>query len=211
MKRTIRRWLAVALWAGMLVCARPIVGRAAQPVRAPMAVVVLATSSPSNSHANLLDLINLVLLIAVLVYFLRKPLGQFFSTRSREIEEGLEKGRKALESAQAQLAAADEKLRNVEGEITELKEAAARETEAERERMRRLAEQEAQRIIDSARSVIESTAQAAKLDLRRFAARQAGELAEELLRQRLNDASRDRLVARFLEDLPNPSDHKPPA
>ncbi len=210
MNRRIGWWLATTLFAGLLAGAS-VMGCAAEPARAPLAVVVLATSSPANGHENLFDLINLVLLIVVLVYFLRKPLGQFFKARSSEIEQGLEKGRKALESAQAQLAAAEEKLRNVESEIVAFKEAAVRETEAERDRMRRAAEQETQRIIESAHSVIQSSVQAAKLELRRLAARQASELAEKLLRQRLDDAGRDRLVERFLEDLPSPPDHKPPA
>jgi F-type H+-transporting ATPase subunit b len=157
----------------------------------------------SSARERVFDWINFAILIAVLVYFLRKPIAQFFSQRSTEIRKGLEEGRQALEAAQAQLAAAEEKMRRLEPDIASFKASAAQEIEADRERLRRAAEREAERILESARHSIETATRAAKLELRGYAARQAYELAEKFVRDRLSDEARARLVQRFIQGVGN--------
>jgi F-type H+-transporting ATPase subunit b len=183
----------------------------AQPSRfafeAPTALLQATPTAP-GANENLFDLINLIILIGVLVYLLRKPVRQFFSQRSEGIRRGLEEGRKALAAAQEQLSAAEEKLRRLEQDIGALKEAAAKEMAAERERMRAAANAETERILASARSMIQSATQAAKLELKLFAARQATEVAEKMIRERLNDESQSRLVNRFLQGIPRGPDGK---
>jgi F-type H+-transporting ATPase subunit b len=152
------------------------------------------------------DLINLLILIGVLAYVLRKPLAQFFGERSEDIRRGLEEGRNALDAARKQLAAAEEKLLHLETEIAALKDAAAQEMAAERERMRKAAEEESERILASARTMIDSATQAAKLDLKLYAARQATEIAERMIRERLNPQHQARLVDRFLLGIPRQQD-----
>jgi F-type H+-transporting ATPase subunit b len=166
------------------------------------ALLAQASDTKPVRHEEVFDWINLVILIAVLVYFLRKPIREFFSHRSDQIQKGLEEGRKALETAQAQLATAEEKLRHLQREIAALEETAARDTAAERERLRKAAEEEARRMLESGRSMIETATQAAKMDLKAYAARQASVLAEKIIRERMDDGARNRLVSRFIEEVP---------
>jgi F-type H+-transporting ATPase subunit b len=172
------------------------------------AVLLQATPTESRGHEDLFDLINLIILIGVLVYVLRKPVGQFFSQRSEDIRKSLEEGRKALAAAQEQLAAAEERLRQLEQDIAALKESAAKDMAAERERMRAAAAAEAERILASARSVIHSATLAAKQELKLYAARQATEIAEKMIRERLNEQDEVRLVNRFLQGIPGGPDGK---
>lgn len=155
----------------------------------------------SSGHERLFDWINFILLVVVLVYVLRKPLAQFFADRSSALERDLEEGRKALEAARAQLAEAEEKMRSLGKDIAAYKAAAVREQEAERERLHRAAEEEAKRVIASARAMIESATQAARLELKRAAASEAAALAERMIRERLDNAARARLVSRFLNRI----------
>jgi len=142
--------------------------------------------------------INLSILVGALAYLLRKPAADFFAQRSASIRTGLEEGRKALEASQAQLKAVEEKLKHLEEEIAEFKASAAREMEAERQRLKLAEAEAAEKIIQSARAQTDAATRAAKLELKMYAAQQAVELAEEIIRQRLDDAGRKKLVGDFL-------------
>jgi len=154
-----------------------------------------------EGHENLYHWINFILLGAALVYLGRKPLGAFFAQRSGSIQKALEEGRKALEASQAQLRAVEEKLRRLEQDIAAFKASAIREMEAERERLRQAAAAEAEKISDLTRVQMDVALRAAKLELKNYAAQQAIEQAEAMIRQRLDDAGRSRLFGRFLGGL----------
>ncbi len=146
-------------------------------------------------------IINFVILFGALFYLLRKPAAEFFASRSAAIRKSLEEGSKALEASQAQLHAVEEKLQRLEGEIEAFKGQAAREMELERARLRQAAAEEAEKILAAARSQIELAVRSAQLELKAFTAQQALALAEEMIRQRLDDAGRQRLVGQFVASL----------
>lgn len=150
---------------------------------------------------GIFKLINFAILVAGLVYLLRKPLSSFLAERADTIHEGLEEGRKALAASEARLKQIGDKLGHLEDEIASFKRAATAEMEAERERLQRSAAEEAEKIIQAARMQIETSARAAKLDLKAYTAEQAVHLAEEMVRQRLDDRGRHRLVSQFVEGL----------
>jgi F-type H+-transporting ATPase subunit b len=145
--------------------------------------------------------INLALLVGTLAFLLRKPIAVFFAERSASIRRGLEEGRKALEASQAQLKTVEEKLQHLEDEIAAFKASAAREMEAERQRLKLAAAEEAERILQSARAQTEVAVRAAKLELKSYTAEQAVALAEEIIRRRLDEAGRKKLVGEFLAEI----------
>lgn len=214
LKRTWRYlFLALLLGTGLWGAFQPAPGRAAPssisaavPARIQPALLAAQApaheaSSESTDHERLFDWINFIILVAVLVYVLRKPLAQFFAGRSSALEHDLEEARKAFEAARAQLAEAEEKMRRLDEHIAAYKAAAMREQETERERLRRAAEEEAQRVLASARAMIESATQAARLELKSAAAIEAVAMAERIIRERLDDAARARLVSQFLNGI----------
>ena len=73
--------------------------------------------------------------------------------------------------------------------------------EAERQRVKQAAEEEAARILESARAQMGTAVRSAMLELKAFGTRQAVTLAEELIRQRLDDRGRSRLVSQFAATL----------
>jgi F-type H+-transporting ATPase subunit b len=152
-------------------------------------------------HELLYKVINFVILVGGLGYVLRKPLAEFFSSRTASIRKGLDEGRKALEASQAQLQVVEEKLRHLEEEIAAFKASAAREMEAERQRLQQTAAAEAARIVESARLHMDTAVRAAKLELKNYAAQQAVTLSEELIRTRLDEPGRKRLVSQFVATL----------
>jgi F-type H+-transporting ATPase subunit b len=152
-------------------------------------------------HELIYKTINFVILVGGLGYVLRKPLAEFFSSRSSSIQKSLDEGRKALAASQAELQAVEEKLRGLEAEIAAFKASAVREMEADRQRLQQTIAEEAARIVESARAQTDTAVRGAKLELKNFAARKAVAQAEELIRARLDDSGRRRLVTQFVASL----------
>lgn len=189
-------------------------GYAAPPLRQPVEFVPAAPSmsamllqseqSPAESREDIYKTINFLIMAGALVYFLRQPLKDFFGDRNDAIRQGLEEGRKAQAAAEARMAEVERKLNNLGQEIAAFKAESERGMAAERERLKQAAEAEAGRLMEFAQTQIESATRAAKGELKRYAAGQAVELAEAIIRQRLDDPARRGLVARFVRDLKNP-------
>lgn len=153
------------------------------------------------SHEERLKWINFVILAVALIYLLRKPLSRFFAERLDTIHEGLEEGRRALATSDAKLAEVEAKLKKLEQELADFRARSQVEMQAERERLRQAAERDAQRVMDFAQAQIEAAVRAAKLELKRYAAGQALELAESAIRRRLDESTRHQLVSHFMAQL----------
>jgi len=149
----------------------------------------------------LYKIINFALLVGGLGYVLRKPATEFFRSRSASIQKSLEEGRNAEEKSKVQLQAVKEKLRHLEEEIAAFQAAAQREMQAEREHLGQATAAEAARILDAAREQIEVGLRGAKSELKNYAARQAVTWAEGIIRDRLDEAGRQRLVKQFAATL----------
>ncbi len=174
------------------------------PLGAHIARASLSEGSEDGKEENrelIFKVINFLLLAGGLTYLLRKPLSEFFTQRSASIRKSLDEGRKALEASQAQLSVVEEKLRRLGEEIETFKASARREMELEGERLREAAAEESKKILESARVQVETAIKAAKLELKTSAAQDALKLAEQIIRERLDDSARRRLVSRFLGQL----------
>ena len=158
-------------------------------------------TAAKERHDLIIKIINFSLLVVALGYLLRKPAREFFSQRSEDIRKALEEGRAALEKSQAQLSAVEEKLKHLEEEIAGFKASAEKEMEAERKRLAEESVREAEKILEMTRVRIDSATRAAKLELRTSTARQALQLAEQMIRDRMDDAARQRLVSQFISTL----------
>lgn len=152
-------------------------------------------------HELLFKVINFAILVGGLGYVLRKPLAEFFRSRAASIRRGLEDGRKALEASQAQLQTVEEKLRRLEEDIAAFKASSLREMEAERERFQQNTAAEAARIVESARAQMATAVRSARQELKNYAAQHSVKLSEELIRGRLDEAGRKRLVSQFVATL----------
>ncbi|MBZ5565934.1 MAG: ATP synthase F0 subunit B [Acidobacteriia bacterium] len=206
----LKRATSRALGAGLLAaCLLGGAGALSAHARSRAARDLAAFSAPEGGEEGeghegrelVYKIINFVILFGALFYLLRKPAAEFFASRSAAIRKSLEEGSKALEASQAQLHAVEEKLARLESEIESFKSQAAGEMELERARLRQAAAEEAEKILTAARSQIELAVRSAQLELKAYTAQQALALAEEMIRQRLDDAGRQRLVSQFVASL----------
>ena len=154
-----------------------------------------------RKHEEIYKIINFVILVGGLAYLLRKPLVEFLAQRSAAIRKSLEDGRKALEVSQAQLQVVEEKLARLQEEIAAFRAAAAREMEVERKHLQEMAATEAEKMLQATRAQMDTATKAALLELRQYAGEQAVELAEQMIRERLDEGGRQRLFNQFLVKL----------
>jgi F-type H+-transporting ATPase subunit b len=155
--------------------------------------------------------INLLLLIAVLVYFARKPIQRFFADRREGVQEELQQAAALRDEATRRYAEWQRKLVDLDAEIERLRAVSRERTELERERMLADARAAAERIRADARAAVEQELRSARVQLREEAADLAIGLAAERLRGEVTDADRDRLLDEFIERIGQASDQDGPS
>ena len=141
---------------------------------------------------------NVLLLLAVLVYFARKPVLSYLAERRDTISRNLESSAQLLAEAERRLAEWNTKAANLDREVSGIRDATRRAAEAERDRILADANVSAERIRRSASAVVERELQRAREQLRREAADLAVELAARTLREQVNDGDRTRLLDEFI-------------
>jgi len=142
--------------------------------------------------------LNLVILIAVLVYFARKPLQAYFEKRRGEIQGELQSAADQLATAESTYAKWQRRMIELEGELDEIRATSRQRAEAERERIIQDARATAERIRRDATAAVELELRRARETLREEATQLAIELAGERLSREVTEADRDRLIDEFI-------------
>ena len=149
----------------------------------------------------LLKLLNMLLFIGLLFYFLRKPVASALVSRREQI-------RKDAEEAAARRAKADQLASDIQARLTQIEQevvAIRQRAEAEGERQKReliaAAEAEAAKILAVARNEVDNRLKHARQELTEFAGQLAAERAETILRNNINDADRKKLFQESLRDV----------
>jgi F-type H+-transporting ATPase subunit b len=145
--------------------------------------------------------LNFLILAGILGYLVAKNMGPMLANRTRQIQEGLAAGEKAKAEADAQAAAVQAKLADLGSQISLMRDGAKQDREREAERIRQESEREVERIRQRAVQEIESSAKLARLEVQRFAAKMAIELAERKVRARMSPEVESALLGGFLDDL----------
>jgi F-type H+-transporting ATPase subunit b len=169
----------------------------------PFAFVLLAEEAAKPELSPIWKWLNFLMLMGVLGYLISKNMGPMLADRGKQILEGLEAGKKAKAEADARAAAVQAKLAALGGEIAQMRADAKVELEREADRLRRESEREMARIQQHATQEIESAGKTARLEVQRFAARVAIELAERKVRARMSPEVESALLGNFLDGLAN--------
>jgi F-type H+-transporting ATPase subunit b len=146
--------------------------------------------------------VNFIVLIVLLTYFLYRPVSAMLEERTRRIQESLE----AAERARADVAQADrereELLGSTRREIQEMMATAQQVAERIQSEARTTAQQEANRIVETARQEAEAERAQAMAELRREVASLAVQAAERVISRSLDDQAHRQLVEQFLDEQP---------
>ena len=145
--------------------------------------------------------VNFILLVAVLVFFARKPVQGFFSDRRKEIQQQIASASATLSEAESRHAHLQRQLVELENELDEIRRTARLRAESERERILADARASAERIENDARAAVEREVARAREQLRLDASELAIELAATRLQSQIHDGDRDRLIDEFIDRI----------
>lgn len=145
--------------------------------------------------------INLALFLAVMTYFLRRPLSDAFRGRREAIRRELARAQEERDAAVKKLEEVQAKLEGLDVEVVAIRERAAKEAVEERERVSRATEADIKKLTEQAQREIESAGKAAKQELRRYAAEQTVGLAQEMIRKEMRPEDDARLIKVSVEEL----------
>lgn len=170
---------------------------------------VVLFSSEEGEHARrflglpmgLWEILNLVLFLSVLVYFVARPMAAAFRRRQQEIEERRRQAVEQREKVQKLSDEIRERTARLEREIEEIRRQGVAEGESARAELAARADEEAARAGRDAQEEIERRLEAAREELRRAAADLTASAAEGILSRELTDADRRRLLAESVEKM----------
>jgi F-type H+-transporting ATPase subunit b len=144
---------------------------------------------------------NLGIVIWVLVWVARKPLTNFYASRTQSIHEQLAEAQKARQEAEAKLHEVEARMSRLDDELRQVRAAAEREADEEHRRLLEETERDAGKIVERARQEIEGAMRAARLELKAHAAELSVRLAEERIQGEITAEDRNRLFDRFIAQL----------
>lgn len=151
--------------------------------------------------AWILQTANILLFIAVLIFLVRKPLGQMFRGRSESIRSQLAEARTRREKADRLAEDIQSRLSQIETQVGSILQRAREEGERQKKEMIASAEAEAAKILASAKNEVEMRVKLARKELTEYAGELAADRAEKILQGALTEADRRKLFTEGLQGL----------
>jgi len=145
--------------------------------------------------------INLFIFAGVMIYLLKPRLGKAFQQRKVAIQQALIQAQQERDQALARLAEVQARLDRLDQEVAAIQEQSKAEAQAERERIAQQTEQDNFKLREQAQRDIGGAAKIAKHELRRFAAQQSVQLAEEIIRRDIRSEDDAKLINLSVEQL----------
>ena len=178
-------------------------------IYAAAAAVTLGLAAPAGAAGDegdglgafFYEVLNILILIVVLVYFARKPVRAFFADRREQIDGDLKSAAKLHAEAESRYAQWQRKLAELDSELDRIRTTARERAEAERERILAEASAAAERIRTEARAAVEQELRRARAKLREEASDLAVSIAADTLRDRVTPEDRSRLLDEFIETI----------
>ena len=148
-----------------------------------------------------LQFINFAVLVAALVYFLRKPLKEYLLRRHDTVKEKIEEADRLLREAEEAKKVYEEKLSKLEGEIEAFRASALEEMEKEKKKILDDARGLASRISEQARLAYEQEMKEALAKVRAEIAGRTIMAAERKVRETFGKEDHDRMVEEFIQKV----------
>jgi F-type H+-transporting ATPase subunit b len=159
-------------------------------------------TQPENTTAGwIFRWLNFAVVFFAILYVLVKKARPAFRAHREAIQTAIAEGTRAREEADQRRREAEQKLAGIQQEIEGMRAQSKKDAEAETERIRKLAREEAIKMDHAAEVEIAAAERAARFDLKATAARLAIERAEAQLRQQLTPPADSQLVRNFVGDL----------
>jgi F-type H+-transporting ATPase subunit b len=198
----MKRVALLALFAGLLFRPVPIAAQEHEPAAEKHeAAGEGKEESFAERHELELKIANFVILAGLIGYFIGKNAGPFFASRSEGIRKDLDESMRQAKEAKERAADVDRRLASLEADIAALRAESDKEMQSETARMSKHTAEEIAKIQAHAEQEIASAGKAARMDLKRYSAELAVNLAEQKIRSRMTPDTQDGLVQGFVQNL----------
>ena len=144
---------------------------------------------------------NFAVLLALLIFLLRKPAAQFLNGRIKGIQEQLEDLEEKKKAAEKKLADYNERLAKLTEESEQIIAQYKQQGEAAREKILQEAEAAAKKLEEQARRTIDHEFNQAKKQLETEVLEKAIAKAEDKLKSRITDADQGKLIDEYLNEV----------
>jgi F-type H+-transporting ATPase subunit b len=146
-------------------------------------------------------LVNFVIIAAIVVYFTRKPVRDFFKNRSAEIAKAMQESKETRERAVAALAEMEQKIKELEAETSRLIADAQARGEKDRQALAEEGRKAALDIQAQAKQSIDLEVMKAKSALAAEAALLSLDLAEASIKDKIDKKDHDRIVKEYISKV----------
>jgi len=136
----------------------------------------------------------------------KKMLIPFLTERGRLIREEMQRSTEAIEQANQRLKVVEDRMTNLDRELTQMRTEGLNEARAERARIEKEAELEAAKILDSASSEMDSAVKAARQELQSYASLLALNVAEQKIKDSLTPQADKEILNSFIDRLAGDAD-----
>lgn len=144
---------------------------------------------------------NFAIVVAILVYFVTKPIKKGLGGRSEGIAKTLAEAEQIKQQAEARFAEYDQKLAAADAEISQLSAAIRREGELEKEKILISAREAAVKIEKEAEKAAALEIARARTALQAEAVKLAVDLAEQMLKKNFTSEDDTRLIDEYMQKV----------
>ena len=145
--------------------------------------------------------VNFAVLMALLFWFLRKPIPAFLRSNAERVKTELEHSRAAHAKAQKELAEQKRLIESLETELKKMAELARADAEKEKAYLVAEAEKQAERIKTQLRLQMEQEVLSASIALRKEIAEEMSRVVEKVLPGRVDQTASTKLFKEFMTHL----------
>ena len=143
-------------------------------------------------------LVNFAIIAGVIVYFMRKPVRDFFKNRTADIAKAIQESKEARERAVAALAEMERKIKDLEAEAGKMVAEARSRGEKDRQALIEEAKKVVADVDTQVKQGIEVELQKAKTVLAVEAAILSVDLAEGKIKEKINNQDHERIVREYI-------------
>jgi len=146
-------------------------------------------------------IINFAILVVILYKLLADRVRKYFSERRTEIAQLLEDVDKAKRDTDSRHAEYEEKLKDVEKDIQEIRQMLLGEIEKEKARIIEEGKRTSERLIEQAKDTAQQEIQKAKTGLKEAVADMACKLAADIIEEKITADDQKRIIEEYLDKV----------
>jgi F-type H+-transporting ATPase subunit b len=146
-------------------------------------------------------LVNFGIIAAVVIYFMRKPVRDFFANRTAEIGKAMQESKEMRERAVAALADMEHKIKDLEAETNRMIAESQARGEKDRQALVEEGKKVAQDVQNQVKLGVEIEVQKAKTALAVEAALLSIDLAESRIKEKIDSQDHERIVKEYISKV----------